>query len=139
MEMSDKIRKRRKELNLTLEEIAEAVGVSASSIQRYENGIIKNMRRDKIKKLADVLKCTPAYLMGWSNEITNSITNSNVLQGNNSEMYIVNDKKDKTNLTSQEEEILRIFRSLSIRDQTDLLSYAYKLEALNKSTQKGVN
>ena len=68
MDLSEKIKTRRQELGLTLEEVAKAVGVSPSSIQRYESGSIKNMRRDKIKKLSDILRCSPEYLMGWDTE-----------------------------------------------------------------------
>ena len=65
MEFKDKIKSRRTELNLTLEDVAKKVGVSAPTIQRYETGEIKNVRRDKIKLLADALQVTPEYLMGW--------------------------------------------------------------------------
>lgn len=65
MELKDKIATRRKELGLTLEEVAKAVGVGKSTVRKWETGFIENMRRDKIAKLADALKTTPAYLMGW--------------------------------------------------------------------------
>lgn len=65
MELKDKIKKRRLELGLTLEEVAQRIGVSTPTIQRYESGEIKNMRRDKIKKIADALNLSPAYLMDW--------------------------------------------------------------------------
>ena len=65
MEFKDKIKKLRSELNLTLEEVAKKVKVSPPTIQRYESGEIKNVRRDKIKLLADALQTTPAYLMDW--------------------------------------------------------------------------
>lgn len=55
----------RKELGLTLKEVADYVGVSESTVQRWESGNIKNLRHEKIIKLAEVLKTTPARLMGW--------------------------------------------------------------------------
>lgn len=63
--ISETIRKRRDELDLTLLDIAKKVGVSEATIQRYESGKIKNIRQDKIVKLAAVLKLTPAELLGW--------------------------------------------------------------------------
>lgn len=39
---------RRKELGLTLEEVGNAVGVSKSTVKKWENGFISNMRRDKM-------------------------------------------------------------------------------------------
>ena len=68
MELNEKIKHLREKGNMTLEELAQKVGVSASTILRYETGNIKNLRRDKIKNLADALNTTPAYLMGWEDE-----------------------------------------------------------------------
>lgn len=68
MEMKDKIRILRTQLNLTLEDVGTAVGVSKTTVQRWESGEIANLRRDKIAKLAAALHTTPSYLMGWSEE-----------------------------------------------------------------------
>lgn len=65
MEFKDTIKKLRTDNNLTMDELAKKIGVSAPTIQRYESGEIKNVRKDKIKKLADALHTTPACLMGW--------------------------------------------------------------------------
>lgn len=59
------LKERRKELNLTMLELAKKVGVSEGTISRWESGDIANMRRDKIVALAKALDVTPAYLMGW--------------------------------------------------------------------------
>ena len=50
---------RRKELGLTLEEVGAEVGVGKSTVRKWENGMIKNMGRDKIARLAKVLKLSP--------------------------------------------------------------------------------
>ena len=60
--MSDigrKILERRKALGLTLEEVGNAVGVGKSTVRKWENGMIKNMGRDKIEALAKVLNMDP--------------------------------------------------------------------------------
>lgn len=72
MEINEIIKKRRKELGLTLKQVAEQLGVSESLISRYESKDVKNMGIDKITPLAKVLKCTPAYLMGWEEKIEKS-------------------------------------------------------------------
>lgn len=54
---------RRKALNLTLEDVGKAVGVSKSTVKKWESGYIKNMRRDKIIRLADVLKVSPIDIL----------------------------------------------------------------------------
>ena len=65
MKANEVIRMRRKELKMTLKEIANAVGVSEATVSRWESGDIKNMRRDKIAALARVLDVPPAVLMDW--------------------------------------------------------------------------
>lgn len=68
MSLSNILRKRRKELGLTLAEIADKMDVSEATVQRWESGNIKNMRQERISRLAEVLHVTPAYLMGWEEE-----------------------------------------------------------------------
>lgn len=65
MEFKDRLKSRRLELGKTLEDIARSVGVSGATVQRWESGAIKNLRRDKIAALAEALETTPEYLMGW--------------------------------------------------------------------------
>lgn len=75
MKINEIIKKRRKELGLTLKQVADQLGVSESLISRYESNDVKNMKVDKIAPLAKILKTTPAYLMGWA-EHTTSYDNS---------------------------------------------------------------
>lgn len=77
MEFKDKVKSRRLELGLTLEELAKLVGVSTPTIQRYETGEIANVRRDKIKLLADALKIEPSYLMGWDENNKKKVATTN--------------------------------------------------------------
>lgn len=68
MEISERIKKRRLYLGLTLEDVAEKLGVAKSTVLRYETKDIGNMGIDKLELLADALRCSPAYLMGWEDE-----------------------------------------------------------------------
>jgi repressor LexA len=68
MTVGEIIYNRRKELGLTLEEIGNATGVSKSTVKKWENGFIANMRRDKIEKLAKILQISPIVLLGNKNE-----------------------------------------------------------------------
>lgn len=65
MEIKDKIKQRREELGLTLEEVGNIVGVGKSTVRKWETGDIANMRGDKIVKLAVALRTSPAYLLGY--------------------------------------------------------------------------
>ncbi|MDY4812787.1 MAG: helix-turn-helix domain-containing protein, partial [Ruminococcus sp.] len=63
MEISKLISDRRKELGLTLEEVGKIVGVSKSTVKKWEDGYISNMKRDKIALLAKALKLNPVVLI----------------------------------------------------------------------------
>lgn len=62
-EIANKIKSRRQELGLTLEDVAQAVGVGRSTVRKWETGMIKNMGRDKIAALAKVLQISPVELV----------------------------------------------------------------------------
>ena len=68
MEMGEKIKMLREQKSMTLEELGNKVGVGKSTVRKWENGMIANMRRDKIAKIANALDCSPAFLMGWDQE-----------------------------------------------------------------------
>ena len=59
MTIGEMIKLRRMELGLTLEEVGNSVGVSKSTVRKWETGFISNMKRDKIPKLAAVLELDP--------------------------------------------------------------------------------
>ena len=68
MDMGQKIYSLRIQKGLTLEELGNMVGVGKSTVRKWENGMIANMKRDKILKVSEALNTTPAYLMGWEEE-----------------------------------------------------------------------
>ena len=49
---------------MTLEEIGDSVGVSKSTVMKWETGYIENMRKDKIVLLAKALKVSPLWILG---------------------------------------------------------------------------
>lgn len=65
MNMGEKIYYLRTKNSMTLEELGNKVGVGKSTVRKWENGMIANMKRDKILKVAEALNTTPAYLIGW--------------------------------------------------------------------------
>lgn len=73
-EMSRKIKELRLSRGMTLEQVADIVGVGKSTVRKWETGMIENMKRDKIALLAKALGTTPAHLMGWKEDTTPTIT-----------------------------------------------------------------
>lgn len=48
----------------TLEEVAHAIGVTATSISKYESDRIKNIPQTKLKAIADYLDVSISYILG---------------------------------------------------------------------------
>lgn len=67
------LRERRKALGLTLSQVADMMGVTEATVQRWESGNIKSIRYEKIGKLAEILGVSPADLMGWEPDSRPSI------------------------------------------------------------------
>lgn len=79
MEVGERIRLRREQLNMTQEELAKKVGyTSRSSIAKVEsnaNGILQS----KLVVFANALQTTPAYLLGWEDSEESTITNEDTV------------------------------------------------------------
>ncbi len=63
-EIGTRIENRRNSLGLTLDEVANQVGVAKSTIQRYEKGQIKKIKLPVIESIASVLEVNPDWLIG---------------------------------------------------------------------------
>lgn len=72
MDIGEKIKLLRIKNNLTQEDLAIAANTTKQTIHKYETGIISNIPASKVKSIADKLETTPAYLMGWENEFSNT-------------------------------------------------------------------
>ena len=99
MEYGDKLKQRRLELGLTMQEVADKVGVSKPTIQRYESGVIDNMRKDKIALLAKALQVTPEFIIGINTK---------------------NQPQEKS-LEADEKELIECYKLCSNEDKEELL------------------
>ncbi|MBR5089420.1 MAG: helix-turn-helix transcriptional regulator, partial [Ruminiclostridium sp.] len=61
---SDRIKRRRKELGLSYQDLADSTGISKSTLQRYETGSIKNIPLDKLDSLAKGLQTDALFILG---------------------------------------------------------------------------
>lgn len=106
MTIGEKIRKLRIDLGLTQEELADAVSTKKQTIHKYEVGIITNIPATKIKDIADKLKTTPAYLMGWD------------------DIDSFSDNKEKLPHTVEEEQFLKMVARLTPENRAFLFRQA---------------
>ena len=67
-EIGKKLKSRRKALNLTQSALADQVGLTESSISRYEAGKIATMPTSTVKRICEVLHIEPSELLGLTPE-----------------------------------------------------------------------
>ncbi|MBR3745662.1 MAG: helix-turn-helix domain-containing protein [Selenomonadaceae bacterium] len=107
-----KLRERRSELSLTQRQVAIFVGVTEATVSRWESGDIDNMRRDKIARLAEVLRVSPLLIMGDENF-------------------------DRTHIppTAEELNLIDIWRTLEIDDKDFVMLLMKRLSVPVRSTK----
>lgn len=64
----DRMKARRKEIGVPVDQVAAALGVSVATVYRYENGDIEKVPGAVLEPLANVLYTTPQWLMGWTDD-----------------------------------------------------------------------
>ena len=126
MEIGKRIFEQRTKKGLTMEQLANLLGVQKSAVNKWEKGIVKNIKRPTILKMSEIFGCEPSYLMGfdqaiqdkWHNEVLSSI------QENISGMQNV------VNLSDDEFVLIEDYRNSSEADKEAakrLLAYASKM------------
>lgn len=73
MTIGEKIKQARLAKGYTQEELGNLVGVKKAAINKYESGIVQNLKRSMIAKLADALDIDPVSLIGIDDELPKGI------------------------------------------------------------------
>ena len=100
MTTGERIKQRRKELGMSADELADAIGVHRTTIFRYEKGDIEKIPLTQIVPIARALRTTAGYLAGWE------------------ENTLAEEELDKG-----EEEVMRLFESFSETQKFEALNY----------------
>lgn len=114
MEIGDRIKKRREELDMSQEQLAKKVGYkSRSSINKIElDG--RGLPQNKIVALAKALETTPAYLMGWMDD--------DLQVENRPDALIENyEENAKYILEHEDKELLKTYKDLILDENLVLL------------------
>lgn len=69
MTIGDRIKKQRERLGISQTELANRIKSSKQTLYKYENNIITNIPSDKLEKISEVLCVSPAFLMGWEENL----------------------------------------------------------------------
>lgn len=104
MKIDEKIRNRRLELRLTIEQVADRVGVAKSTIQRWESGYTASIKQSKLMALAKALCVPPTYLVFEDEELKPQKSESEI-----------------------EDELIALSRKMTIAQKVRLLNYAYDI------------
>lgn len=65
MKSNELIKAKRKEMGLTMKEVADRIGVSEATVSRWESGSVGSMKRQNVAALARLFDVSPAVLMDW--------------------------------------------------------------------------
>ena len=65
MTIADRIRNRRLELGLSVDDLAQLLQKNRATVYRYESNYIKSHSPDVMEALAKALQTTPAYFYGY--------------------------------------------------------------------------
>lgn len=65
VEIGKRIHEKRTECQLTMEQLGNKIGVSKSTINKWEKGKVESISRTHIEALSKVLGCSPAWLMNF--------------------------------------------------------------------------
>lgn len=66
MTIGERIKQRRKELDISINQLSQRLGKNRATIYRYENNEIENIPMTILKPLSEILQTTPEYLCGIS-------------------------------------------------------------------------
>lgn len=103
-----RIKEKRVEFGFTLEDVAQELGLTKSTIQRYEKGTIQSLKLPVIEALARVLKVSPAWLCGKTDDVGNTSDNFDSLSSKPIELdnkdiaYILKDERIREGLSPEE-------------------------------------
>ena len=156
MNIGERIKNRRVELNLTQEELAKMTGYTArSTINKIERGV-NDMPLSKVSVFANALNVSPSYLIGWEDEnnvdidvrnnsgtISNSIgsdssesnntytTTNNYYSAPCSQNETTVNKDIKATITSKElfYEMLMVLKDMDDEQLNDMIRYGEFIKA----------
>lgn len=77
--IGNRIKKRRLEVGLSVDQVAEKIGKNRATVYRYESSEIEKFPTDILEPLANALYTTPAYLMGWEDENDPEVKHHDIL------------------------------------------------------------
>lgn len=104
MTVGERMKTLRKKRGISADTVAEAIGVSRSTIFRYERGDIDKVPADLLERIAAALHTNSGYLLGWSES---------------DKPIIQTQRREESELTTSERELIELYRRA---DESDRLA-----------------
>ncbi len=131
----DRLRKLRREADVTQKQLAEILEVTSSAVGKYECFPDAYPSIEGLIKIADYFQVSIDYLLRGTqpaalneNNVNGVLTNSTVLQANRGGTVCHGNQA----ISPEEEELLRIYDGLGVRERLKLLNFAVDLEEKSK-------
>ncbi len=140
----ERLRKLRKNVDITQAELADIVGVVPSAIGKYERLPHSFPSVEALVKLADYFNVSIDYLLkgiqtvpaAVENNISGQLSNSPLIQANHGGIIFHGNNDNKQVLSPEAEELLHIYETLGGRNRLKLLNYAIELEENTEGSTK---
>ena len=104
MTVGERMKTLRKKRGISADTVAEAIGVSRSTIFRYERGDIDKVPADLLERIAAALHTNSGYLLGWSES---------------DKPIIQTQRREESELTAADRELIELYRRA---DESDRLA-----------------
>ena len=127
MDTGTKIKRLREQADMTQEELGKLLGVKRAAINKYESGLVVNLKRSTIEKLCKIFNVTPQYLL----------TDDECFTGSSKTLTLVPAKSASApqhapDLPPDEQRLLDIYRGLNPDGKTALVEYADLISSSDK-------
>ena len=133
----ERLRRLRKERDITQGQLAEVIGVVPSAVGKYERIPQSYPSVEALMKIADYFDVSIDYLLrgvqaapSVENNLNGQMLNSSFVQANHGGLVFNGDSQKA--ISPEAIELLRIYETLSGRDRLKLLNIAVELEGGSK-------
>lgn len=116
MNVGDYIKKLRTEKGLTQEELGEMLGVKRAAVNKWESGMVQNLKRTTMQKLAVIFNVNPATFIDGSESFESET-----------------EKKPPLKLpNADEQELIKIYRNVNQDGQDYIMQTARMVEGTER-------
>ena len=127
MDTGSKIKRLREQADMTQEELGKLLGVKRAAINKYESGLVVNLKGSTIEKLCKIFNVTPQYLLTDDECFTDASKTLTLVPAKSASA-----PQHAPDLPPDEQRLLDIYRDLSDDGKAVLLNYADDMSHLGK-------